>query len=125
MSLKAKIEAIIYAAEEPVILEQILSVVADEISAELGSQPSEAPLPMQIVENDGHPTESDETLSDAKQEAKQHRERSRRRVREVLDELANEYDSSEHGMDIRQVSGGSRMSTRRETQYPVSSIAQS
>src|SRR6184192_2504537 len=125
MSLKAKIEAIIYAAEEPVILEQILSVVADEISAELGSQPSEAPLPMQIVENDGHPTESDETLSDAKQEAKQHRERSRRRVREVLDELVKEYDSSEHGMEIRQVAGGYRMSTKPEHHDAVRSFAKS
>jgi len=90
MSLKAKIEAIIYAAEEPVILEQILSVVADEISAELGSQPSEAPLPMQIVENDGHPT-----------------------------------DSSEHGMEIRQVAGGYRMSTKPEHHDAVRSFAKS
>ena len=125
MSLKAKIEAIIYAAEEPVTIEQILSVTADEISAELGSQPSEASLPMAVVESDGHPTESDQTLADAKQDAKQQRERSRRRVREVLEELVKEYDSREHGMEIRQVAGGYRMSTKPEHHDVVRSFAKS
>src|SRR5437660_4309074 len=125
MSLKAKIEAIIYAAEEPVTIEQILSVTADEISAELGSQPSEASLPMAVVESDGHPTESDQTLADAKQDAKQQRERSRRRVRDVLEELVKEYDSREHGMEIRQVAGGYRMSTKPEHHDVVRSFAKS
>src|SRR5437868_3469256 len=125
MSLKAKIEAIIYAAEEPVTIEQILSVTADEISAELGSEPSEASLPMAVVESDGHLTESDQTLADAKQDAKQQRERSRRRVREVLEELVKEYDSPEHGMEIRQVAGGYRMSTKPEHHDVVRSFAKS
>jgi len=125
MSLKAKIEAIIYAAEEPVTIEQVLSVVADEISAELGSRTSEAPLPMEVVEIDSQLTESDQTLSDAKQEAKQQRERSRRRVREVLEELVKEYDSPEHGMEIRQVAGGYRMSTKPEHHDVVRSFAKS
>src|SRR5436853_5396031 len=123
MSLKAKIEAIIYAAEEPVTIEQILSVTADEISAELGSEPSEASLPMAVVESDGHLTESDQTLADVKQDAKQQRERSRRRVREVLEELVKEYDSREHGREIRQVAGGYRMSTKPEHHDVVRSFA--
>src|SRR5436305_9564106 len=125
MSLKAKIEAIIYAAEEPVTIEQILSVVADDISADLGSQTSEAALPMEVVESDGNHTEPDQTFADAKQEAKQHRERSRRRVREVLEELVKEYDSSEHGMEIQQVAGGYRMSTKPEHHDIVRSFAKS
>ena len=125
MSLKAKIEAIIYAAEEPVTIEQILSVVADEISADLAPQAVEAPLPMEVVENNGQPTESDQTLTDAKQEAKQQRERSRRRVREVLEELVREYDSPEHGMEIREVAGGYRMSTKPEHHDVVRSFAKS
>src|SRR5262249_46640764 len=123
MSLKAKIEAIIYAAEEPVTIVQVLSVVADEISAELGSRTSEAPLPMEVVEIDSQLTESDQTLSDAKQEAKQQRERSRRRVREVLEELVKEYDSPEHGMEVRQGAGGYRMSTKPEQHDIVRSFA--
>src|SRR5215813_6314494 len=99
MSLKAKIEAIIYAAE--------------------------APLPMEVVEIDSQSTESEKTLSDAKQEAKQQRERSRRRVREVLEELAKEYDLPEHGMEIRQVAGGYRMSTKPEHHDIVRSFAKS
>ena len=125
MSLKAKIEAIIYAAEEPVTIEQILSVVADEISADLLPQAVEAPLPMEVVENNGQPTESDQTLTDAKQEARQQRERSRRRVREVLEQLVREYDSPEHGMEIREVAGGYRMSTKPEHHDVVRSFAKS
>jgi len=125
MSLKAKIEAIIYAAEEPVTIEQILSVLADEISAELGSKHAEAPLPMEVVEIDSQPTESNQVLSDAKQEAKQQRERGRRRVREVLEQLVKEYDSPEHGMEIRQVAGGYRMSTKPEHHDVVRSFAKS
>src|SRR5205807_746781 len=76
-------------------------------------------------ESDGHPTESDQTLADAKQDAKQQRERSRRRVREVLEELVKEYDSPEHGMEIRQVAGGYRMSTKPEHHDVVRSFAKS
>ena len=114
MSLKAKLEAIIYAAEEPVTIEQIVSVLADEISADLGSQSSEAPPSADAIESNEHQPEPHLVLTDAKQEAKQRRQRSQRRVREVLEELIKEYDLPEHGMEIRQVAGGYRMSTKPE-----------
>lgn len=125
MSLKAKIEAIIYAAEEPVTIEQILSVVADEISADLGQQAVDAPLPIEAVESNGQLTESDQTVTDAKQEGKQQREQSRRRVRDVLEALVKEYDAPEHGMEIREVAGGYRMSTKPEHHDVVRSFAKS
>ena len=125
MSLKAKVEAIIYAAEEPVTIEQILSVISDEISAELGSQTSEVPSPLEVVTGDNHQAEPQQTLTDAKQEAKHQRERSRRHVREVLEELVKEYDSPGHGMEIRQVAGGYRMSTKPEHHDVVRSFAKS
>src|SRR5215469_1104360 len=124
MSLKAKIEAIIYAAEEPVTIEQILSVMGDDISAELASLPSEPALPMEVVESNDKQEES-QALTDAKQEAKQQRERSRRRVRGVLEELVKEYDSPGHGIEIRQVAGGFRMSTKPEHHDVVRSFAKS
>lgn len=124
MSLKAKIEAIIYAAEEPVTIEQILSVVADEVSAELASLPSEAPLPIEVAESEDRQADS-QTLSDAKQEAKQQRDRARRCVREALEELVKEYDSAGHGIEIRQVAGGYRMSTKPEHHDVVRSFAKS
>jgi len=129
MSLKAKIEAIIYAAEEPVTIDQIIAVVADEISTEHASEPAESSLPLEINESDSQAevpaAEGDQTLADAKQEAKELRERSRRRVREVLEQLTAEYDSQDHGMEIRQVAGGYRMSTKPEHHDVVRSFAKS
>ena len=125
MSLKAKIEAIIYAAEEPVSVDQILSVVADEISAELASQAAEASLPIEGSDAATGQTEADQTLLDAKQEAKQQRERGRRRVRELIEQLVREYDSSDSGLEIRQIAGGYRMSTKPEHHDAVRSFAKS
>ena len=125
MSLKAKIEAIIYAAEEPVTIEQILSVIPDEISAELDAQPSETPQTADASESDGQAAQPHLILTDVKQEAKQQRQRHQRRLREVLEELIKEYDSPEHGMEIRQVAGGYRMSTKPEHHDIVRSFAKS
>jgi len=121
MSLKAKIEAIIYAAEEPVTVEQILSVVADEISAELASEAAGS-LPIEATEPQ---TEADRSLVDAKQEAKQQRERGRRRLRELIEQLVTEYDSDDSGLEIRQIAGGYRMSTKAEHHDVVRSFAKS
>jgi segregation and condensation protein B len=131
MSLKAKIEAIIYAAEEPVTIDQMIAVVADEISVEQTSQPAEGSLLLEINDSSGSRAEApaevdaDPALADAKQEAKQVRERSRRRVREILEQLAAEYNSQDHGMEIRQVAGGYRMSTKPEHHDVVRSFAKS
>src|SRR5690348_11393198 len=48
MSLKAKIEAVIYAAEDPVTLEQIATLLGDELQAELRAEAAteQAQLPI-------------------------------------------------------------------------------
>ena len=131
MSLKAKIEAIIYAAEEPVAVDQILAVVADDISAERASQSAEGELPIETasaVKPTGESqadSESEQTLTDAKLEAKQQRDFGLRRVREIIEQLGAEYDSADHGMEIRQVAGGYRMSTKPEHHDVVRSFAKS
>lgn len=127
MPLKAKIEAIVYAAEEPVSVDQILAVVADEISAEQAAQSTEGSLPIEGEAAQEEPaTEAAEaTLSDAKQEAKRQRDQGRKRIREVLGELTAEYDSPTHGMEIREVAGGYRMSTKPEHHDVVRSFARS
>lgn len=130
MSLRAKIEAIIYAAEEPVTVDQIVAVVSDEISTEIGAQPAESPLPLDTETSEAAvesqpQAEAEHTLTDAKQEAKQQRERGRRRVRELIEQLVAEYESSEHGMEIRQIAGGYRMSTKPEHHDVVRSFAKS
>ena len=125
MSLKAKIEAIIYAAEEPVTVEQIIGVIADELSIEQAAQPAENVLPIDGAQPRGDEESAEQTLTDAKQEAKQQRERARRRVREIIEQLTAEYESADHGMEIRQVAGGYRMSTKPEHHDVVRSFAKS
>ena len=80
MSLKAKLEAIIYAAEAPVTYEQILQLVRESVL------------------NDGAPDDA---------EVKSH-------VQAALEELLTDYSASDHGIEVRQVAGGYRMSTKPE-----------
>jgi segregation and condensation protein B len=87
MSLKSQIEAIIYAAEEPVTLEQIMAVLKDDLRAaaqsnEIGAEPDAASM--------------------------------KATLRAALEELVTDYASGDRGMEIRQVAGGYRMSTKPE-----------
>jgi segregation and condensation protein B len=91
MSLKAKIEAIVYAAEIPVSLEQIFHLVKPSVLAE---------------------QEMDEAEAKA-------------RVRAALEELTAQYAAAEHGIEIRQVAGGYRMSTKPEQHDMVRAFAKS
>jgi len=91
MSLKAQLEAIIYAAETPITLEQITALVKDSIVAEGVSDEAEI----------------------------------KSRVRSTLQELVGVYDSADHGIEIREVAGGYRMSTKPEQHEVVRSFAKS
>lgn len=92
MNLKAKLEAIVYAAETPVTLEQIVHLVKDSVVAEHGP------------------------IDDA--EVKSH-------VRAALEGLVAEYGAAERGIEIRQVAGGYRMSTKPEQHDMVRAFAKS
>jgi segregation and condensation protein B len=91
MSLKAQLEAIIYAAETPITLEQMTALVKDAVIAEGASDEAEV----------------------------------KSRVRSSLEELAGEYGSSDHGIEIREVAGGYRMSTKPEQHEVVRAFAKS
>jgi segregation and condensation protein B len=88
MSLKAKVEAIIYAAEMPITLDQIVQLVK----------------------------ESQGATDDAE---------LRSLVRVAIEELVAEYSSENHGIEIRQIAGGYRMSTKPEQHDLVRSFAKS
>ena len=92
MSLKPQLEAIIYAAETPISLDQILSLVKDSVLAE-------AP------EIDAAEIKS--------------------RVRAAIEELIADFSASDHGIEIRQVAGGYRMSTKPEQHDVVRAFAKS
>jgi segregation and condensation protein B len=91
MSLKAQLEAIIYAAETPITVDQITALVRESVTAEGVSDESEI----------------------------------KSRVRSTLVELAGEYGSSDHGIEIREVAGGYRMSTKPEQHEVVRAFAKS
>jgi len=94
MSLKGQIEAIIYAAEEPVSVDQIASALKDQVSLEPGGE------------------EKKEPLAGLKAQ-----------IRNLIDELAQEYAASDRGVEIRQVAGGYRMSTKPEHHDVVRAFA--
>ncbi|MCU1271597.1 MAG: condensin subunit ScpB [Acidobacteriaceae bacterium] len=88
MSLKPKIEAIIYAAETPITLDQIVNLLKDSEGA------------------------TDDV--DLKSEA-----------RAAIEELTADYSSENHGIELRQIAGGYRMSTKPEQHDLVRSFAKS
>jgi len=92
MSLKAQVEAIVYAAETPVTLEQITQLTKASVLAE------------------------DASLDDAAVKS---------RVRAVLEELVGDYSSPDRGIEVRQVAGGYRISTKPEQHDSVRAFAKS
>jgi segregation and condensation protein B len=91
MSLKAQLEAIIYAAETPITLEQIFHLVRESVLANGAADDAEG----------------------------------KSRVRAALEQLVSDYGNAEHGIEIRQVAGGYRMSTKPEQHEMVRSFAKS
>jgi segregation and condensation protein B len=92
MSLRPQLEAIIYAAETPISLDQILSLVKESLLAEApGIDAAEI----------------------------------KSRIRAALEKLIADYSGASHGIEIRQVAGGYRMSTKPEQHDVVRAFAKS
>jgi segregation and condensation protein B len=90
MSLKAKLEAIIYAAETPITLDHIVELLRESTIAEGATE--------------------DEVKS---------------RIRVALEELTDDCIASDRGIEIRQIAGGYRMSTKPEHHDVVRDFAKS
>ena len=146
MSLKAKIEAIIYAAEEPISLADITSLVKDMVLAEeanelakapesIHDEPSAEPSPEPGVEAAPETTEPSSSAELSAPEAPSKKKRDKKeptedqrvkaKIREIIDALIAEYDAADRGMEIRQVAGGYRMSTKPEHHDVVRAFAKS
>jgi segregation and condensation protein B len=92
MSLRPQLEAVIYAAETPISIDQIYSLVKDSVLAETPEiEPAEI----------------------------------KSRIRATLEELIASYSAADHGIEIRQVAGGYRMSTKPEQHDVVRAFAKS
>jgi len=92
MNLKPQLEAIIYAAETPISVDQILFLVKESVLA-------------QVPEID---------IAEIKS-----------RIRATLEELIADYSGGNHGIEIRQVAGGYRMSTKPEQHDVMRAFAKS
>ncbi len=110
MSLKAKLEAIIYAADEPVTIDQIAAILKDEIPNE---------------NQDGGESPQESAAADNGAKSKEHRAQTRHHVRRLIDELIAEYAAADRGMEIRELAGGYRMSTKPEHHDAVRAFAKS
>jgi segregation and condensation protein B len=88
MSLKPKLEAIIYAAETPITVDQVVQLVKDSAA-----------------------------IADTTE--------LRSEVLRALTELKVEYSMDAHGIEIREIAGGYRMSTKPEQHDLVRSFAKS
>ena len=117
MSLKAKLEAIIYAAEEPVTLNELASLLKDAVLAE---QPTEdAPAPAESSASEV-PSDAAAPKSD-----KEQLKAVKARLTAVIDELIADYSSPDRGMEIRQIAGGYRIATKPEHHDVVVGFAKS
>ena len=122
MSLKAKLEAVVYAAEEPVTLAQLATIFAAEVSPELTEAPVEPATeqialeglaPEAVAEEapaveGAAPTAEESSVKaegsegDEKKIARQRDRQVRQVLQQVMDELIAEYANSERGMEIRE-----------------------
>jgi segregation and condensation protein B len=140
MSIKAKIEAIIYAAEEPVTLEQIFGLIKEEVRQSLtrdletaSSQPpyaeeaAAAPeLPADATPEIASGEPSVPPVMEASQEPRQITDAEvKSAIRAALEELATSYSTAEHGIEVRQIAGGYRMATKPEQHDTVRAFAKS
>jgi len=114
MSLKAKIEAVIYASEEPVTLAQLIGLLGEEAEAELVAQQSaqEAEQPPLELETSDPATEKPE--ADEKKLARERDKCLRDYFRSLLNDLIADYANGDRGLEIREVAGGYRLATRPE-----------
>lgn len=150
MSIKAQLEALIYAAEEPITLDQMAALLKEDLLAlkqaatqsEPESQPT-AELPPENADNHlGAVEDSAATAGSAaaelevaeavartkpkgKEKDKSEKAELRALLKPFLEELTAEFNREDHGIEIRQVAGGYRMSTKPEHHDVVRAFSKS
>jgi segregation and condensation protein B len=152
MSLRAKIEAVVYAAEEPVTLAQLVAVFAPEVreiwqaeqesaaaaaEEDAATEPSlteavtdlpiepveDGPVSAEPAEQGASPEADPEAV--AKREARNEDRAIREYLRTVLDALMAELETSDRGVEIREIAGGYRMATKPEYHDAIRSFVKS
>ena len=164
MSIKSKLEALIYAAEEPIGIDQMAALLKHDLLA-LQNQPVQGKAEdpedhlgaveasgSQVVEDvtaqtegveaaqvAGEPSSPEDSQGEAsataptsltKKAEKRAPDKSekvvlRNLLKPILEELIAEFGKEDHGIEIRQVAGGYRMSTKPEHHDVVRAFAKS
>ena len=148
MSIKSQLEALIYAAEEPISLDQLAALLKDdllalkqaandaeiqgEVQAEAEPHPEHAEEHLGAVENGATPPgtarESEAAIAakvQGKGKEKSEKAELRALLKPFLEELMAEFNREDHGIEVRQVAGGYRMSTKPEHHDIVRAFAKS
>ena len=143
MSIKAQLEALIYAAEDPITLDQMAALLKDDLLAlktapeaspavamepppdpdrESGPQPEQAEDHLGAVEDAGAPAAESRSK---KTKDKSEKVELRGLLKPFLEELIADYTKEDHGIEIREVASGYRMSTKPEHHDVVRAFSKS
>ena len=120
MSIKSKLEALIYAAEEPVSVDQLVALLKDDLLALKTAEPAAEAV---------HPAApkggASGTPEGKRPQEKSEKAELRALLRPILEELTADYADETHGIEVRQVAGGYRISTKPEHHDVVRAFAKS
>ena len=136
MSIKAKLEAIIYAAEEPITLDQMAALLKDDLlalktavpatsEATAGGAPPLQPQPEQAEDHLGAVAETTPAPPAKKAKEKSEKAELRGLLKPYLEELVAGYANEDRGIEIREVANGYRMSTKPEHHDVVRAFSKS
>lgn len=142
MSLKAKIEAVIYAADEPVTLAQIAALFQAELLQERQARASseadadgqsadeidtpesdssgtvleeasgDSPVQEEASTDSGEPSIS--IAEEEKRAARQRDRDTREEARRIVAQLIADYAEADRGIEVREIAGGYRVATKPE-----------
>jgi segregation and condensation protein B len=136
MSIKAKLEAIIYAAEEPITLDQMAALLKDDLLALKTAVPVAPEVATEGVANlQPQPEQAENHLGAVEdaapapppKKAKEKSEKAELRglLKPYLEALVADYASEDRGIEIREVANGYRMSTKPEHHDVVRAFSKS
>jgi segregation and condensation protein B len=140
--IKPKLEALIYAAEDPITLDQMAALLKDDLLAmktaqeaaaaamepppdpdrQAQPQPEQAEDHLGAVEDAGAPATEPRTK---KTKEKSEKVELRGLLKPFLEELIADYAKEDHGIEIREVASGYRMSTKPEHHDVVRAFSKS
>src|SRR5215472_9273601 len=135
MSLKSQLEALIYATEEPITLDQMAALLKEDLlalknapAAETpgqGDEPSRAEAEQQSENHLGAIEDAPDPRAAKRTKEKSEKTELRGLLKPYLDELIADFANPDRGIEIREVAGGYRMSTKPEHHDLVKAFSKS